>query len=314
MESERKEKEVGVLFADISDSSHLFNAYGNERARDILHECIQVMRDVVYDSPGRVVERIGDELLSVFPTADSTARAAVALQVAVAESRLSHRLPSFLSVRIGFHFGAVLVEGDELFGDTIYTANRVCALAKGNQILTTGDTVTRLAAELRVNTRFIERRTLKGKRQVHDVFQMPWDDPLRTEAANAPATPAEDAVLELTHESWRTTLSATRPVCTIGRGERCDFQVELDDVSRVHARIEYRNGHFVLVDLSANGTTVRPERGEARLHREELRLEGSGVIQVSDAQPVEIRYVCRTTPAGLPPSAPVSPSRTPRTD
>ena len=193
--------------------------------------------------------------------------------------------------------------GDELFGDTIYTANRVCALAKGNQILTTGNTIARLPAELRVNTRFIERRTLKGKRQVHDIFEIAWDDPLRTEAASAPAAPAEDAALELTCEDRQMTLSASDPVCTVGRSERCDFQVELDDVSRVHARIEYRNGYYVVVDLSSNGTIVRPDAGgEALLHHEELRLGGSGVIQISDAQPVEIRYVCRTASAGLPPS------------
>ena len=310
MESEQKEG--GVLFVDISDSSFLFKSYGDEGARDIVLECVQVMRAVVEASPGRVVERIGDELLTIFPTPDSTACGAIDLQTAVARAR-GQSLPGFLSVRVGFHFGAVVVQGDSLFGETLYTANRVCALAKGNQILTTGDTVSRLSADLRPRVSFVGERTLKGTHHVHDIYRISWDDPALTEGTperdaaveDVPEDVPEYAALELTFEDRQIKVSPSNPVCLIGRSQRCDFVVRTTHVSRVHTRLEYRSGRFVVVDVSSNGTVVRRSDGtQVLLQEEELRLHGSGVIQPSQGGSTEIRYVCIEA---------VSSSRTPRT-
>ena len=295
-----QQKELGVLFADISDSSHLLKVYGNEGARDILLECIRVMRAVIEAGPGRVVERIGDELLTVFPTPEATIQAAVDLQIAVARAR-GTALPGFLSIRIGFHYGPVIEEGDAIFGETIYTANRVSALAKGNRILTTGDTLARLPAEQQPQAVSIGEHTLKGTHQVHEIFRVSWDDPALTETPTDPdRSPAEaradapaDAAIELTHAGQSITLSASRPVCMIGRSQRCDIQLTSPDVSRVHTRIEYRKGLFFVVDLSANGTTVRAEGGgQFFLQEEQMHLVGSGVIQIGQAAAAIVRYAC----------------------
>lgn len=297
---EATSKELGILFADIADSSHLFSAFGDAGARDVLLKCIAIMRGVVEASPGRVVERIGDELLTAFPTPESTTQAAVNLQTTIANARKG-QLPSFLALRIGFHFGAVLDHGEGLFGDTVYTANRVCSLAKGNQILTTGDTVARFPEELRKAMKFVERRALKGTQKAHDIMEVPWEDPHRTvgrktgetslPGVNAPLA----AELELTFKHQTITMSSTRPTCTIGRSTRCDFHVELHDVSRLHARIEYRNGRFVLIDVSSNGTIVKPSGGDGTdLCRSETHLEGSGTIHVSGMRGSEISYSYRS--------------------
>ena len=47
----------------------------------------------------------------------------------------------------------------------------------------------------------------------------------------------------------------------IGRGIDCDIRIEGKSISRKHARLEWKAGAFVLVDLgSANGTTVNGKR------------------------------------------------------
>ena len=293
MESDRRE--LGVLFADVSDSSHLFSTYGDARARDILGECLDVMLRVVRAGPGSVVKCIGDEVFAVFPTPDSTAGAAAEIQVAMAEAREADRLPAFLAIRVGFHFGPVLVGGDEPFGETIYTAKRVSTLAKGNQIVTTGETVERFSAGLRQQARFREHRTLRGQQQMQDIYELPWDDPLRTTDDDTQTAEkdvaGQDATLDLVCGDVRMSLSAAWPVCTIGRSERCDLRVDGHDVSRIHARIEYRNDRFVVIDLSANGTVVgRDGAPTVRVRDEEHRLSGAGTIQVSKEQPVDIRY------------------------
>jgi len=69
----------------------------------------------------------------------------------------------------------------------------------------------------------------------------------------------------------------------MGRGDNNDIVVVSLFASRVHARVEARDGRFVLIDLSSNGTFVLPdgeteeaERAETRLRQEEVVLSGRG--------------------------------------
>ena len=81
----------------------------------------------------------------------------------------------------------------------------------------------------------------------------------------------------------------------LGRGRNCDLVVNLSHVSRKHARLEFRQGKFLLIDQSLNGTSVLMEDGEeVRLQREELPLTGSGTISlgkdIQDAAEHVIRF------------------------
>jgi predicted component of type VI protein secretion system len=83
----------------------------------------------------------------------------------------------------------------------------------------------------------------------------------------------------------------------IGRRSGCDLRVVSRHVSREHARVEYRDGVFILVDLSSNGTFVQSEGGEiADVFRGECQLRGRGVISLG--RPVDegtedlIEFVC----------------------
>lgn len=65
-----------------------------------------------------------------------------------------------------------------------------------------------------------------------------------------------------------------RQVMTIGRSLDNDIVVQEPEVSRYHARIEYVDGHFEIVDLdSTNGTSVNG----ARVSRKRLR-EGDEIV------------------------------------
>ena len=68
--------------------------------------------------------------------------------------------------------------------------------------------------------------------------------------------------------------------------------------SRPHARVEFRNGKFVLVDFSSNGTFLRVDgERDVVLHREAAPLRGSGWIFLGAAserpEPGQaVRYCC----------------------
>jgi hypothetical protein len=85
----------------------------------------------------------------------------------------------------------------------------------------------------------------------------------------------------------------------IGRGQQNDIIILDTLASRMHARIEYRRGKFVLLDQSTNGTYVLTDEGEkAYLRREEFVLRGSGVISLGRAAgpeaPEVIHFVCQS--------------------
>ncbi|MCK7582597.1 MAG: FHA domain-containing protein [Chromatiales bacterium] len=68
-----------------------------------------------------------------------------------------------------------------------------------------------------------------------------------------------------------------------------------DVVSRLHARLEHRNGRFVLTDQSANGTFVLPDGGESTyVHRDSFVLVGAGILGLGQApvrdSPNAVRY------------------------
>jgi pSer/pThr/pTyr-binding forkhead associated (FHA) protein len=67
----------------------------------------------------------------------------------------------------------------------------------------------------------------------------------------------------------------------MGRGSENEFVVSHPLASRLHARIEYRNSRFVLVDQSLNGTFLhRDGMPDVALRRDEIPLDGAGVISL----------------------------------
>jgi adenylate cyclase len=67
----------------------------------------------------------------------------------------------------------------------------------------------------------------------------------------------------------------------IGRIRNVEFAVNDPRVSRTHARLEWRNGSVVLVDVSTYGSWVRfagASGSDILLRREECVLHGEGVL------------------------------------
>lgn len=75
-------------------------------------------------------------------------------------------------------------------------------------------------------------------------------------------------------------VNRARPTLQIGRDDGNDIVVASLFASRLHARVQERDGQFVLTDLSSNGTflLVDEETAERRLRQEEAILSGRGWI------------------------------------
>jgi adenylate cyclase len=74
------EPKLAVLFADVSDSTQLYERLGDRQALATVSRCLDVALDAAVGCGGRLVKTIGDELMLVFSTALQAVEAAVEIQ------------------------------------------------------------------------------------------------------------------------------------------------------------------------------------------------------------------------------------------
>jgi len=105
------------------------------------------------------------------------------------------------------------------------------------------------------------------------------DDP---SAAIASPKPANSLHLELRLGRRVIVMDRDRPIVTMGRQRHNDIEVIDTRVSRSHARIEFRDGRFILIDHSTNGTYLKIEgMGKSvTLKQSETLLSGVGAINL----------------------------------
>ena len=288
-----------VLFADVAGSTSLYEILGDKRAFALIEQCLDTMSRCTTELHGRVVKTIGDAVMAVFPSADDAAAAAAEMQLRVDKSGAASGAK--LGLRIGFHYGPVVdqeKDGD-VFGDTVNLASRLCDLASRGQIITDGESAQRLSTLFAGNLRKLYAIQVKGREKDVELIEIVWQSATEElTAITAPVAPgAGTAVLELELGGRRLDVGPDRRKVTFGRDHEADYTIRDDRVSRAHANIERRRGHFFLVDHSANGTYVTLEgKPEMHVHREELTLLGHGWItfgrpRAEAIQVVEFRCV-----------------------
>ncbi len=269
---------MAVLFADVAGSTKLYDTLGDTLAKKMVDECIAVMSGVTQQNGGRVIKTIGDEVMCVLPDANKGCVAAMDMQHKI--SSLPEVSGVKRAIRVGFHVGPVIVENNDVFGDTVNLAARMAGLAKGMQIITTQATVAQMSPLLQSSTRSIAALSVKGKTDDVEVSEIIWQsgDDLTTLASAIIPAP-KHAKLQLRYEASELVLDQANDSVSLGRDATCHIAVVDRMASRLHARIERRRDKFFLIDQSTNGTFVAVN-GEAEivLRREETILRGEGRI------------------------------------
>ena len=127
------------MFTDIVGSTNLAEALGNEPWERLLRWHDDVLRDLVRKGGGEIVNSTGDGFFVAFEGARQAVDCAVSIQRALAEHR---RTSGFaLSVRIGLHAAEANRRGDDYSGMGVHLAARVAALAAGEEIVASVDTL-----------------------------------------------------------------------------------------------------------------------------------------------------------------------------
>ncbi len=280
------QRQVCVLYADISGSRQLFERLDENEAMQAFERCFNRMGRAIESFRGRVVKQIGEHLMAVFENAEDGMRAACEMQLRV------EKLPAVsgikLVVGIGFFYGPMAEGSNDATGETVKVASRLVKLAKGGQVVTTASTVETLPDVLQKAVLNLDAATVKRHDDNLPVCAVVWQSvalqPIPVEhgtstlqTASLITTIMTPPRLKLQHGAEEIILDPARLVLTLGRDARCDLQIQSQHASRNHGRIELRRDSFVLVDKSTNGTRVEPEGGTEFLIRAgEHTLRGRG--------------------------------------
>jgi len=280
----------GIVFADLAGSARLFNKLGDVQAQAVISHCLDQLGQITTRQGGRVINTIGDEIMSLFPDANRMIQACIAMQTAIASDTIAD-IP--MAVRIGAYTGQVLSNSDgELYGDTVNNAKRMSDIARANQIITGESTRAALSPDLQHRLHACEHLVVNNRSGVIPIFEVEWlqeEDHSTTlisnTAAPLPVTPDGQPALVLI---WMNRELRIKPegdcTVTIGRGDDADHQMGGKLTSRIHLSVQIEHGHYVLTDQSRNGTYIRPDVGRPLfLRREAAQLSGSGLIGLGTA-------------------------------
>jgi adenylate cyclase len=144
---------VAIVFTDLEGFTRFTAENGDDAAITLLDDHHKLVGPIVRSRGGRVVKRLGDGLMLLFPAGEAAVLAALELQ---------ETSPDPLRLRAGVHLGDAVVTRDDVVGHVVNVTARVTECAKGGQVLVTTD-VRDAVGELR-GARFgrARRARLKG--------------------------------------------------------------------------------------------------------------------------------------------------------
>ena len=279
-----------VVFADLMGSTGVFETIGNVQASRVVTRLTQWIAEICVAHNGQVIKTLGDGVLAVFPHAPDAINAVVELQRKHQKRIASSTAGTKMPIRIGVARGDVeFVDGD-CYGDAVNVASRLSDLTGPHQIWANSDSVDGAVETDGVRFRPLGPITIRGRVEPCAVFQVEWHENLTSDfltmqaALDSQRDQLEKDLLggeiELVWLDVRKRFRSTQLPIHIGRVSQAEFVVNDPRVSRAHARIDWRNGSILLVDVSTYGSWIRFSGGGADLllRREECVLHGRGEI------------------------------------
>jgi adenylate cyclase len=273
-----------VVFADLVGSTGIFERLGDETAGRFVTQLTGALSKTFEQHNGRVVKLLGDGIFTVFQTESDAIAACVAIQTRLKEKPVypggsSHAV----QMQMGVESGEVVEIDGDCYGDAVNSAARLADLAGADQILTTARVRDAVPAFQQAQLRSLGPMYLRGKQEITEVFRVEWNEDRDADATVMGVSmfvPAKGARLELSAAGKVVDVDTNGEKTSIGRSITASLTINDARVSRVHATVHWRGGHFVLEDASSFGTWVYfgNQTEPVVLRRTDCYLVGQGQI------------------------------------
>ena len=186
---ETREKDVSVLFIDISGYARLIDTLAHEQVNAIVERYFSYFLDCICENGGEINETSGDGLMTTFTGANPCRHARNSVKAALAILRgtetLNEQLPEYIEpimVHMGIDSGLALVGAKKLEGKSgthwTYTATgavtnvaaRLAQLAVGGMILISAETARRVTGHFSLMA--LGKKPLKNIKEEILVYQV----------------------------------------------------------------------------------------------------------------------------------------------
>lgn len=291
--TDQPKSEACILVAEVTGDAPLLGKLGAMETQRAVERCRNRAERSIGAYEGFTLQAQGRTLIAHFPRSESAALAAFDLRERV------RQLPPvsgvMLSVHAALHYGR-LDSALQPVETALASAHELLAATPAGQIIVSQEAAAALPKNIRTH---LEAAEIEG---IPDAFVFRGNvlpqlnnqaseleetgiQPLLSESSDvaqmsvtAPAAPIRNSMM-LRHNKSMLTVSDSRPIVLAGREEGNDLVIADRRASRHHARIEWRQGRYVLIDTSTNGTFMVDEGGsEIALRRAEADMPARGRI------------------------------------
>jgi class 3 adenylate cyclase len=125
---------IAVLFTDVVGSTKYFKAYGDMKGREMLRKHHRIAISIVEDYGGSLIKEVGDSVMVYFPDALNALKASIKMQHQFNSHNRNNELRDQIRIRVGIHYGKVIVEEKDIYGDVVNVAAKLTNLANGDQV------------------------------------------------------------------------------------------------------------------------------------------------------------------------------------
>jgi adenylate cyclase len=156
-----KRKLTAIFSADVEGYSRLM---GEDELATIetLTSHKEIMRKMIRQYRGRVVDSTGDNLLAEFASVVDAVQCAVEVQQVLSSKNETLPENRRMYFRIGINSGDVVEEGERIYGDGVNVAARVESLAEGGGISLSGTAYDQLGKKLPLGYEYLGEQTVKN--------------------------------------------------------------------------------------------------------------------------------------------------------
>lgn len=169
-------EKIAVLFTDIVGSTDYFKVHGDKLGREMLRSHHNIASSIVSEYGGKVVKLIGDSIMACFASPIEAFKAAIKMQKKFKADSMDGNIVRNMNVRVGIHYGSVIVEQEDIYGDVVNVASKLTNLAKGGQIFISGDIHSAVKDMPLVNFELITSLNTKVIPYNTEAYKVYWDE------------------------------------------------------------------------------------------------------------------------------------------